>query len=298
VRGKCDPNPTRLKASTMLGPRRLRLTLALTVVLAGLLASTALAAAITQTAKSGSLSASFSFRKLGNFSYRLGALTIRRGATLQYSRPVRDRLCGKYCMPGATSAKDSSIAWRKLSATGSQLLLDLYSGGAHCCSIAEVFSQAPGAGHWTKTSFDFGDPGYELVDLDHDGIHEFLSADDRFAYAFTDYAASGMPLLIMRFSNGHFRDVTSSYPSRIARDAARWMKAFEQQRPHYSDTTGIIAAWAADEDALGNRAKVARFLQHAAAAHELNSGLGDQTPQNAKFVAALDRSLRKWGYLS
>jgi hypothetical protein len=283
----------------MLEPRRLRLTLALSVVLAGLLASTALAATITQTAKSGSLSASFSFRKLGNFSYSLGALTIRSGGTVQYSRPVRDSLCGKYCMPGATSAKDSSIAWRKLSGSGSQLLLDLYSGGAHCCSIAEAFSQAPGASHWTRSSFDFGDPGYELVDLGHDGTDDFLSADDRFAYAFTDYAASGMPLLIMRFADGRFRDVTSSYPSRIARDAARWMKAFAQQRHgHYTDTTGIIAAWAADEDALGNSAKVARFLAHAASAHELNSGLGDQTPQNARFVAALNRSLHKWGYLS
>jgi hypothetical protein len=174
-----------------------------------------------------------------------------------------------------------------------------YSGGAHCCSIAEVFSRAPGAGHWTRTSYDFGDPGYALVDLAHDGTDEFLTADDRFAYAFTDYAASGMPLLVMRFSGGHFRDVTRSYPSRIARDATRWMKAFEQQRHgHYPDTTGIIAAWAADEDALGNHAEVTRFLQHAAAARELNSGLGDQAPQNAGFVAALDRSLRKWGYLS
>jgi hypothetical protein len=283
----------------MLDPRRLRLTLALSVALAGLLASTALAATTTQTAKSGSLRASFSFRKLGSFSYRLGALTIRRGATIQYSRPVRDSLCGRFCMPGATGTRASSIAWHQLSANGPQLLLDLYSGGAHCCSIAEVFNQAPGTSHWTRTSFDFGDPGYQLVDLNHDGTDEFLSADDRFAYAFTDYAASGMPLLIMRFSDGRFRDVTRAYPSRIARDAGRWMKAFEQQRHgHYADTTGIIAAWAADEDALGNGARVARFLVHAASAHELNSGLGAQTPQNARFVAALNRLLRKWGYLS
>jgi hypothetical protein len=106
-----------------------------------------------------------------------------------------------------------------------------------------------------------------------------------------------MPLLILRWENGHFGDVTRKYPALIARDAAQWMKAFtREKRGHYTDTTGIIAAWAADEDELRHTHTVASFLRRAAATKELNSGVG--TPGNAKFVAALNRFLHKQGYLS
>ena len=42
---------------------------------------------------------------------------------------------------------------------------------------------------------------------------------------------------------------------------------------------------------------IAGFLKRAAGAHELNSGLGNATPQNGRFVVALDRFLTKSGYL-
>lgn len=282
----------------MFHPRRLPLTLSLTAALIGAIAPAASAETITQTVRSGSLSASFSFRPVGSFSYRDETLTIRSGGTVQYAKPVTSSSCQRFCQPGDPSRKGASIAFERLDATGTQLVLDLYSGGAHCCSIVQVFNQPAGGGRWTKSSFDFGDPGYRLIDLAHDGTDEFLSANDHFAYAFTDYAASGMPLMILRFSRGHFVDVTRAYPGRIARDASMWMKAFEQQqRSHYSDTTGVIAAWAADEDELGHASTVERFLRQAAMHRQLNSGLGDQVPENARFVSALNRFLHKQGYL-
>ena len=122
--------------------------------------------------------------------------------------------CRRYCEPGNPGQKGASVAWEQLAATGPQLVLKLYWGGAHCCSIAEVFNQAPGSTRWTSSSFNFGDPGYEFADLNHDGRDEFLSADDRFAYAFTDYAASGMPLLILRWSGGHFANIRSLLPGK------------------------------------------------------------------------------------
>ena len=280
----------------MLHPRGFRRTLMLVAAFAAMVAP-ASAATITQTARSSPFSASFSFTHTAGITYEHQMLTIRSAGKVQYRAPVTSSFCHRYCEPGNPSRKGASVAWRRLSATGRQLVLDLYSGGAHCCSIAEVFNQTPGSTHWTRSTFNFGDPGYELVDLNHDGSDEFLTADDRFAYAFTDYAASGMPLLILRWSDGHFSDVTRSYPARIARDAAVWMRAFKQQRrSHYGDTTGVIAAWAADEDALGNSGMVASFLKRAAAAKQLNSGLGGSVPQNARFVVALQRFLRRAGY--
>lgn len=280
----------------MLHPRGLRLTLMLVAAFAAI-AAPASATTITQTARSGPFSASFSFTHTAGITYQHQMLTIRGAGQVQYRAPVTSSFCHQYCEPGNPTRKGTSIAWRRLAPAGRQLVLDLYSGGAHCCSIVEVFNQAPGNTRWTRSAFNFGDPGYRLVDLNHDGTEEFLTADDRFAYAFTDYAASGMPLLLMRWSNGHFVDITRSYPARIARDAAVWMRAFKQQRrTHYGDTTGVIAAWAADEEELGNRSMVASFLKRAAAARQLNSGLGGSVPQNAKFVVALQRFLRRCGY--
>lgn len=281
----------------MLPTRRLPLTLGLTATVLAFAAPTALANKVTQTVRSGAITASFSYSRIGTFQYRHLALTIRSGGAVQYAQPVRSSYCQQYCEPSAPG-NGKSIVFRRLSSTGTQLMLGLYSGGAHCCSIVQIFNQAAGSRRWTRSSFNFGDPGYQLVDLNRDGADEFLSADDRFAYEFTDYAASGMPLLIMRWSAGHFVDVTRTYPARIARDAAVWMKAFRQERrSRYNDTTGIIAAWAADEDELGHAGMVASFLHHAAAARQLNSGLGDELPQNTRFVTVLNRFLRKHGYL-
>jgi hypothetical protein len=77
------------------------------------------------------------------------------------------------------------------------------------------------------------------------------------------------------------------------------MRAFRQQRhSHYADTTGVVAAWAADEDELGHAGMVATFLHHAAGARQLNSGAGSGMAQNARYVVALNRFLRRRGYLS
>lgn len=282
----------------MFRSRRARLTVGLTAVLLGLAAPTASAKTVTQTATHGPLSASFSFsfRQIGTFQYGHLSLTISAGGNVQYHRPVTSSFCQKYCEPGDPGKNGASMAFKPLSSSGTQLVLDLYSGGAHCCSIVQVFSQANSTSGWSRSSFNFGDPGYRLVDLSHDGTDEFLSANDSFAYAFTDYAASGMPLMILRWQNGHFADVTRDHPLLIAHDAALWMRAFKQEkRSHYTDTTGVIAAWAADEDELGHAGAVATFLRRAAAAKELNSGVG--TPENARFVMTLNRFLRKQGYL-
>src|ERR1700735_4360138 len=96
---------------------------------------------------------------------------------------------------------------------------------------------------YAPTERDFGDPGDEIVDLDHNGHYEFLTADDWFAYEFTDFAASGLPIEILTFSGGRFHNVTRSYPKLIAKDAASYLKAFKgMAKQHYSDSVGVIAA--------------------------------------------------------
>lgn len=266
------------------------------VVAAAALVSAPAALATTQTAHGGSVTATFTFAgKVPNFHGL--RLTIARSGTVVYDQPVVSKFCAKLCWPGLSVGNRPSVHVVDLEHTGEpDVVLDLYSGGAHCCTVVQIFSFDPGTSSYAETERVFGDPDARIVDLSHDGRFEFLTADDTFAYRFTDYAASGLPIQILTFANGRFTDVTRSYPQLVAKDAALWLKAFKgMARNHYSDSVGVIAAWAADEDLLGHTKRVSRYLHQQAAAGHLN---GSFTPGGTKFIANLQKFLRRRGYLS
>jgi hypothetical protein len=256
------------------------------------------ASAATQTASSGNVSATFTFS--GTYpNYTDESLAIAQSGQVLYNQPVTANPCGGQCAPGSTSAKQPSVQVLDLEHDGQpDVVLDLFSGGAHCCSIAEIFSFDPGTMTYVRTQRDFGDPGDQIVDLDHNGRYEFLTADDSFAYEFTDFAASGLPIQILTFAGDRFHNVTRSYPQLIAKDAAGWLKAFKSMaKQHYSDSVGVIAAWAADEDLLGHSKLVTRYLNQQARAGHLNSPLSPVEADGRKFVSNLQRFLRRHGYL-
>jgi hypothetical protein len=253
------------------------------------------ALATTQTAHGGAVTATFTFKgKVPNFHGL--HLTISRAETVVYDQPVVAKFCGKLCWPGPVVGRRSAVQVVDLEGTGEpDVVLDLYSGGAHCCTVVQIFSFDPAANTYVKTEREFGDPDARVVDLRHDGRFEFLTADDSFAYRFTDFAASGLPIEIFTFSAGHFTDVTRSYPKLIAKDAAFWLKAFKSQaKQHYPDSVGLIAAWAADEDLLGHAKLVSRYLHQQAAAGHLNAPF---EAGGTKFIANLQKFLRRRGYL-
>ncbi len=253
------------------------------------------ALATTQTAHAGSVTATFTFQgKVPRFHGL--SLTISRTGTVVYDQPVVSKFCGKLCWPGPAVARRPSVQVVDLEHTGDpDVVLDLYSGGAHCCTVVQIFSFEPGTMSYVQTERVFGDPDARIVDLSHDGRFEFLTADDSFAYRFTDYAASGLPIEILTFAGGHFTDVTRAYPSLVARDAAVWLKAFKRMASdHYSDSVGVIAAWAADEDLLGHVKLVNRFLHQQAKAGHLNAPFA---AGGNRFIAKLQKFLRRSGYL-
>jgi hypothetical protein len=253
------------------------------------------ALATTQTAHAGNVTATFTFQgKAPNFHGL--RLTIARGASVLYDQPVTARFCGKLCWPGPSINGRPSVQVVDLEHTGEpDVVLDLYSGGAHCCTILQVFSFDAATNAYVHAEREFGDPDARVVDLRHDGRFEFLTADDSFAYRFTDYAASGLPIEILTFAAGRFTDVTRSYPRLIAKDAAFWLKAYKgMAKEHYSDSVGVIAAWAADEDLLGHARLVSRYLRQQAAAGHLNAPFG---ASGTKFVANLQKLLRRRGFV-
>jgi hypothetical protein len=270
----------------------------ITAVVLGLSALCAPAAlATTQTASAGAVTATFTFG--GKYPNYTGLhLRIAQSGSVVYDQAVRSKTCGTFCAPGDTGSEASSVRIIDLAHTGQpNVVLDLYSGGAHCCSIEQVFTLDPGTMTYAMAEHNFGDPGARIEDLGHDGQFEFVTADDAFAYEFTDFAASGLPLQILTFSGGRFHDVTGDYPALIRKDAAMWLKTFKgMARQHYVDSVGVIAAWAADEYRLGRSAAANRYLSQQARAGHLKSALGASERQEQRFVAALKRFLRRHGY--
>jgi hypothetical protein len=267
-------------------------------VLASLVLLAPAALAATQTASQGDVTATFTFS--GHYpNYKGLHLRIARSGSVLYDQPVSSKACGTFCAPGATGAKASSVQIIDLDDIGQpNVILSLYSGGAHCCSIQQIFTFDPGTMTYAETEHDFGNSGARIEDLNHDGHDEFVTADNRFAYEFTDFAASGLPLQILTFTGSGFRDVTNSYPALIRKDAASWLKAYKElDHGKDIDSVGVIAAWAADEYRLGKSAAANTYLSQQARAGHLKSALGSSgVPEGRRFVAKLKTFLRRNGY--
>lgn len=277
-----------MSASLSRARRALALAFALTC-LAPALATTA----ATTSASSGTTSATFTYG--GTFPIAIHPLlTIRRSGQVIYHHTVTSSLCANECWP-SIAAGEATLQIVSLNTSGPDVVLSLYSGGAHCCFIDQVY--APNGSTYVKSEYDFGDPGARVTTLPGASTPVFLSADDAFAYAFTDYAASGLPIKILAFTDNHFVDVTRSYPTLITNDAKRWWSAFESQRStHYADSVGLFAAWAADEYLLGHVANVNAVALAQARAGRLHSGLSPIQASGVTFVRQLEHFLIKRGY--
>ena len=258
-----------------------------------LLAIPSVALATTQSASAGNVSASFSFQGSG-ITYTQLHLTIMRGGQALYNGAVRSSFCASpYCIPLGTGPHQSSVHVVELQPGEPSVVLDLFTGGAHCCEVEQVYSFDAGTMSYVKTERNFGNAGDVLKDLGHNGRFEFVGADDAFFYAFTSYAASGAPIQIWSFRVNRFVNVTRQYPSQIKHDAAIWWRLFTK---HYSDGEGLIAAWAADEDLLGQAGLVKSRLATEARQNHLRGGPSGM-PSGQKFVSALQKFLRKFGYV-
>lgn len=247
----------------------------------------------TRTASSGTTVATLSWtasHSTTGLPYSKLRLDIRRGGSDLFDEPLHALLCATECWP-ALSVRTAPVVVSDIEGDGSpDVIVGLYSGGAHCCYITQIYRYDPGTQTYSIVQRNFGDPGSVLETIG--GAARFLSADDRFAYRFAAFAFSGLPVQIWRFAGGRFIDVTRQYPARIAADAAVWWSAFEKNAgQHFGD--GLIAAWAADEDLLGHRALVSRTLAAQNRTGRLrNVGL----PGGAAFISALQAFLARNGY--
>lgn len=218
-------------------------------------------------------------------------LTIVRDGKKLYSAFIENAACGKLCAPNLPDA----LRVLDVEADGQpDVLLNVYTGGAHCCNVTDVFRYDAAQDDYSSLLHIWGDPGYRLAQIDASKPYEWLTHDDRFAYEFAAFAFSGLPLEILRLRGGTFVDVTRSYPRLVRGDAAQQWKYYLDNR---KDGTGLgyLAAWAADEYTLGRTRVVGATLAQLDKAAELRSN-SSLWPGGSKFVATLARFLQQTGY--
>src|SRR4051794_20053153 len=172
-----------------------------------------------QTASLGAVTATFSFERGDKYGYRNLRLVISRGGQVLHDDAVSAEGCEEpSCSPGAFDG--DSVMASDLNGDGEpEVVVNLYWGGAHCCSIGLIYA-FDGAGY-RRVEHNFGDPGFRLADLDRDGTTEFLTADDRFAYRYTAYAFSIMPVRVLGWDGSRLFDATSAFEDRIRADLSR-----------------------------------------------------------------------------
>jgi hypothetical protein len=246
----------------------------------------AVASATTETASLSPVSATFSYEKVGDFEYRGLDLHVVRGGVPAFDGVADAPDCVKpYCAPLA-SVDTQSLRVADVDADGEpEVLVDLYTGGAHCCVVTEVL-------WWNGTQYvastrNFADFGYTLAG----GV--FTSGDARFGYEFASFADSAMPLRLLTFARGTWTDVTRAHPEALRADAARWLKAYKKRR-NGRRALGLLAAWVADEYRLGKRATADAFLRSELRAGRLRSDAPWRGGQ--AYISLLKRRLAAWGY--
>ena len=249
------------------------------------LVGTAAASALkTKTAAFGNVRATVSWQPLKYARAKNVRLVIARDGQM-----VLDRKLG----PEAPQA----IAVRDLNAGGEpQVVLDLYTGGAHCCFFSRIY-RFTGA-EYLPLDHMWGDLSYLLKDLNGDGAPEFVSADDRFAYAFTAYAASAFPVQIWDYADTGMTNVTRSYQHWIQQDARLlWRSYLGDRSSPFPDARGILAAWMADKYLLGQQAAGWATMKRLNAKGAFRGiGGGDFWAKNGAYLTKLRRFLVKCGY--
>jgi hypothetical protein len=231
----------------------------LPVVLCLVLCCAAAADAEEQVAQRGPVTADLSFSAHWQaLEFSDMWLQIQRDGQLVYEGEPWVSACGNQtCWPGGGRDNDS-VRLADLDADGDpEVLVNLYSGGAHCCFFARFYEFDGQRCH--SFSHGFADAGDRLKDLDGDYAAELLSGDARFGYRYTSFASGWFPLQIWGYGGyeSGLIDVTADYPARV-RAGVAFLPEVPVRGP-------LRAAWAARR--LGGGPLPARPTpQHAAKA--------------------------------
>ena len=197
--------------------------------------------------------------------------------------------------PNGGGLKPSSVSFHDLNGDGTpELVLVLWTGGAHCCYLDQIFDFSHRPAH--KTEIDFRDSGARVDDGQRPG---------RSCRAPTTVSTTPSPTTPTRRHRsrsgstgaGGLVDTTRSFPGLIGTDAAHWWSPVSgdqnvdegQRRPRHPRRLG------GGRVAARRRRVGADQLLQIAADGDLDHGSG--SPKGTAYVASLWKFLGAHGYL-
>jgi hypothetical protein len=120
------------------------------------------------------------------------------------------------------------------------VIIESYSGGAHCCSETLVYDLAETLVPIGLPASPGGNATGEFVDLDGDSVFEFQTCDDSFAYAYCCYAGSPCVPVVLVYDSEQRHYIPKSYAHpELYRDEIR----FDTERAKLALTGGGDAGW-------------------------------------------------------
>jgi hypothetical protein len=247
-----------------------------------------------ERARAGAVEAFFSYSyNAAAFRFSRQRLVIKRDGKTSFSARLRKPPGGLNVQPAGYFSHRRSVFVTDVEGDGEpEVVLDLYWGGAHCCWYSQIYRYVPATGHYSPLLHVWGNFSYVFADLDHDGMQELLTRDDRFSYAFASFADSRWPLRILRYRAGRLTVETPSFPSEIGRDAnTLWHAAMNPKRK--ASNQGIVAAWAAEQCLVGHAAVAFKTIDRLSRSGKIH---GERT--RVAFERKLRSFLRRTGYLA
>ena len=139
----------------------------------------------------------------GNLIYFLDILV---GGKRVYSINTKERGRGWLNVNFGENKNDSPLplAGKEINGDGiPDLVVEDFSGGAHCCFSYLIFSLGTEFKQLTIGESE-SSVSFEFRDIDGDNVYELIGADSTFDYWQTSHADSPMPRIIMRYRNGSY----------------------------------------------------------------------------------------------
>jgi hypothetical protein len=157
-------------------------------------------------------------KKIGDYTF------VTNNDTSDYSVSLTISKDGKQIYKDTFLDLIEDIKQVQLEAGGKKyIFIDFFSGGAHCCSSLLV-GELRGDKFLRLDSTVYGNSGYNIEDIDKDGVKEIISGNDMFAYAFTNYSETRFPIRIQRIRYDKIKDFTEDFEDVVLKEIAEFKK--------------------------------------------------------------------------
>lgn len=192
-----------------------------------------------------------------------------------------------------------NVSLQDLDSNGTpEVIVETYSGGAHCCTEHTVYTWRGNTFTSAKLGPSDGNGG-AFKDLNGDGRMEFVTYDNSFLYTFDAYAGSFPPSVILSYRNGNFEDVTRQYPQYLRGIAWQMYQTIEQN----GAGNGVLAGYVAQKILLGEfeqgwQFMLARYDRNSDWGFEIYDRNSNVIGRHPDFPNALRAFLIDTGYLN